>query len=141
MAMSDDFTRLKEQVENADRTIKQAAAQEKGELKAAVEKARESADDRAAALRAKSQDAADDVERQWQEVQADWDDHVKRIRARIAAKRAAHDAKVAERDAEWAEADAVDAIYYASAAIEEAQYAVLDAVLARKNADVTAAAV
>jgi hypothetical protein len=47
---------------------------------------------------------------------------------------------MAENDAEWAEADAVDAVEFASSAIEEAQYAVLDAVRARKNADVLAAA-
>ena len=48
---------------------------------------------------------------------------------------------IAEHDAEWAEADAIDAVNFASAAIEEAEYAVLDAVLARRRADVMAAAV
>ena len=38
------------------------------------------------------------------------------------------------------EADAYDAIEFAQAAIEEAEHAVLDAVLARKDADVLAAA-
>lgn len=47
---------------------------------------------------------------------------------------------MAEEDAQWAEADAVDAVEFASVAIEEAQYAVLDAVLARRDADVMAAA-
>jgi hypothetical protein len=47
---------------------------------------------------------------------------------------------VAERDAEWAEIDAYEAVQFAQAAIEEAEYAVLDAVLARKDADVMAAA-
>ena len=47
---------------------------------------------------------------------------------------------MAEDDAELAEADAINAVDFASAAIEEAQYAVLDAVRARKNADVLAAA-
>ena len=40
----------------------------------------------------------------------------------------------------WAEADASFAIDYASAAIDEAEYAVLDATLARKKADEMAAA-
>jgi hypothetical protein len=38
-----------------------------------------------------------------------------------------------------AEADALDAIDFASSAVEEAKYAVLDAMLARKDADVLAA--
>ena len=60
------------------------------------------------------------------------------------AKKDKVDSKFAEIDAEWAEADAIDAIdgvNFASAAIEEAQYAVLDAVLARRKADVMATAV
>jgi hypothetical protein len=39
-----------------------------------------------------------------------------------------------------AEADALDAIYYAAATIEEAEYAVLDAALARLDADALARA-
>ena len=40
---------------------------------------------------------------------------------------------------DWAEADAIDAVDFASAAIEEAEYAVLGAVSARRKADVMAA--
>jgi hypothetical protein len=73
-------------------------------------------------------------------VRRDWDRHTKQIRQRIDAKKAEHDADVAERSAEWAEADAYDTVQFAQAAVEEAEYAVLDAVLARKDADVLAAA-
>ena len=46
----------------------------------------------------------------------------------------------AQRYAENAEDDATFAVEYAYAAIEEAQYAVLDTALARKKADELAAA-
>ena len=140
MQASDDFAKLKNQVETADRSIREAAARGTDDLKAMVEQARQSADNRAAELRSTSQTAADDAERHWQEVQSDWSKHVKRIRERIDAKKADLDANVAENDAEWAESDAIDAVQFAAAAIEEAEYAVLDAVLARKDADVMAAA-
>jgi hypothetical protein len=42
---------------------------------------------------------------------------------------------LAEKESEWAEQYALDAIGIALAAIEEAEYAVLDAVLARLEAD------
>ena len=119
MPVSDDFTKLKGQVETADRSIKEAAARGTDELKAMVEQARLSADTHAAELRSKSEAAADEAERHWQEVQRDWAKHVKRIRGRIDAKKAELDANAAERDAEWAEADAIDAVEFASAAIEE----------------------
>jgi small-conductance mechanosensitive channel len=141
MSLPDDFTKLREKVDKADQSIRAAAAKDEAELKAMVDDARKKADERAAVLRAKSDEVSDSAERQWQEVQSDWDEHIKRIRERMDAKKDELDAKVAEHDAEWAEADAIDAVNFASAAIEEAQYAVLDAVLARRRADVMAAAV
>jgi hypothetical protein len=141
MSLPDDFTKLREKVDKADQSIRAAAAQDEAELKAMVDDARKKADERAAVLRAKSEEVSDSAERQWHEVQNDWNEHVKRIRERMDAKKDEFDAKVAENDAEWAEADAIDAVDFASAAIEEAQYAVLDAVLARRKADVMAAAV
>lgn len=139
MTASDSFTKLKEQVENADRRVNEAGSQDKAELQAKVDEARKNADDLAAELHAKTRKASDQAEGHWQEVRSDWDQHIKRIRERIDAKKAVHDADVAERDAEWAEADALDAIDFASSAVEEAEYAVLDAMLARKDADVLAA--
>ena len=141
MSLPDDFTKLREKVDKADQSIRAAAAQDEAELKAMVDDARKKADERAAGMRAKSEEVADSAEHQWHEVQNDWDEHVKRIRERMDSKKDEFDAKVAENDAEWAEADAIDAVDFASAAIEEAQYAVLDAVLARRKADVMAAAV
>jgi hypothetical protein len=140
MPLSDDFTKLKTQVEQADRRIREAAAQGTDELKAMVEEARKKADARAAELHTRSEDAAGEADRNWNEVQNNWDQHVKRLRERVDAKKAAHDVRVAEREADGAEADAYDAVEFAAAAIEEAEYAVLDAVLARKDADVLAAA-
>ena len=141
MSLPDDFTKLREKVDKADQSIRAAVAKDEAELEAMVDDARKKADERAAVLRAKLEEVADSDERQWHEVQSDWDEHVKRIRERMDAKKDAFDAKVAEHDAEWAKADAIDALDFASAAIEEAQYAVLDAVLARRKADVMAAAV
>jgi len=64
---------------------------------------------------------------------------VARVRERIAAKKAELDRDVAERRAARAEDDALDAIDFAGAALDEAEYATLDAVLARREADELAA--
>ena len=140
MSLPDDFAKLRDKVDTADQSIRAAAARDEAELKAMVDDARKKADERAAVLRTKSEEVSDSAERQWHEVQSDWDAHIKRIRERMDAKKDELDAKVAEHDADWAEADAIDAIDFASAAIEEAQYAVLGAVFARRRADVLAAA-
>jgi hypothetical protein len=57
------------------------------------------------------------------------------IRQNIDEKRSEHDLNAAQRAADNAEDDAGVAIQYAYAAIEEAEYAVLDATLTRMNAD------
>jgi DNA repair exonuclease SbcCD ATPase subunit len=140
MPASTEFTKLKEQVDGADQRIKASAAKNADELKAMVDQARAKADARADELSTKAHEAGDTAEAHWNQVQSDWDRHIKQIRTRIDAKKAELDADAAERDAEWAEIDAYDAVQFAQAAIEEAEYAVLDAVLARRDADVMAAA-
>src|SRR5215470_8739037 len=106
MTVSDGFDKLKEQVDEADRSIRAAANQGEAELKSMVEEARKNADRHADELRAKSDEVADQAEHHWHEVQGDWDAHIKRMHARIDAKKAAFDADIAETDAELAEADA-----------------------------------
>jgi hypothetical protein len=90
-------------------------------------------------LRAKAQDTSDKAEAHWNEVQSSWDQHVQRIRTRIQEKKTELDIEDAKRGADWAEADALDAIDFAEAAVVEAEYAVLDAAVARTNADDLAA--
>jgi hypothetical protein len=95
-AAAGDFTKLKDQVDEADRTIKAAVAKKDAELKDMVDEARKKADDRAAQLGPKTTDAVDQAQRQWNQVQSDWDKHVKRIRERADAKKAEMDAGLAE---------------------------------------------
>jgi hypothetical protein len=140
MSVTDNFAKLKEQVEEADRAVKAAAEQNQAEIQSKVDEARRDADQRAAELRTKTENADREGESdregksQWREMQADLNRHIERVRERMDAKEAAVNADVADRDADWAEADAKDAIDFALSAIVEAEYATLDAMLARKNA-------
>jgi F0F1-type ATP synthase membrane subunit b/b' len=135
MSVKDNFAKIKEQGDKADRTVKAAAEQNQAEIKAKVDEARRDADERAAELRAKTDKAArEGKESHWREMQADLDLHIERVRQRMDAKKAAVDADVAASDADWAETDAEDAIAFALSAIVEAEYATLDAMLAREDA-------
>jgi len=71
----------------------------------------------------------------WHEVQNDWTAHIAKVREGIDTKKAEHGVGRAEDRADLAEDDATFAVTYAYAAIEEAQYAVLDAELARRQVD------
>jgi hypothetical protein len=133
-----DFAKLKGEVEEAQRTIIEAAAQDQAaDVDAKVTEVRRSADARAAELRDKPKQA-DRSESHWQQVRSDWDQHIQSTRARLDAKKAAIDANDAEDDATWSEIDAEDAISFAESAIMEAEYAVLNAVRARKKANALA---
>ena len=135
MESSERFAKLKQEVEDAERNVRASSSQTEAELRAKVDEARKSADQRAAKLRDASQNASTDAHAHWREVQGNWDQHVHRLRERVGQRKAERDVNRAERHAEWAEADAGDAIDFAAAAIEEAEYAILDAELARLDAD------
>ncbi|MDX6228396.1 MAG: hypothetical protein QOI76_1786 [Frankiales bacterium] len=114
-----------------------AAAQERNreklqsqreKLKAAIADGNAQAQARAAAAETKRQ--------QW------WSDTRSSVDARFAAMRAeadhwrtGRDVKKAERHAEQAEQDAMDAIDWALFVLDQADYAVIDAVMARADAD------
>jgi lipopolysaccharide export LptBFGC system permease protein LptF len=133
---ADSFDKLSEKIDEAKRSIRAAASESEAELKAKVEEARKNADDRAAELSAKTQATTDQAEAHWQEIQGDWDQHRQNIRRRIDEAKAEQDLEAAEFRAEWAESDARDAIGFAANAIDEAKYAMLDAILARKDVSV-----
>ena len=137
MSMSpDSFDKLSAKIEDAKRSIRAAASESEAELKAKVDEARKNADDRAAELSAKTQATAGQAETHWQQIQSDWDKHRQTIRQRIDQMKADQDLEAAEFRAESAEADARDAVDFAGNAIDEATYAMLDAILARKDVSV-----
>ena len=135
---ANSFDKLSEKIDDAKRSISAAASESEAELKAKVDEARKNADDRAAELSAQTQATADKAEDHWQQIQSDWEQHRQIIRRRIDEAKTAQDLDAAELRAEWAEADARDAVDFAANAIDEAKYAMLDAILAAK--DVTALA-
>jgi hypothetical protein len=68
-----------------------------------------------------------------------WNKHIDKIRKDVGNRKEEHDIKRAEHHAEHREDDAEAAVAYAYAAFEEAEYAVLDAMLAREDANEVAA--
>ena len=137
---ADSFERLSQKVDDAKRSINAAASESEAELKTKVEEARKKADDSAAELTAKTQATADQAEAHWRKIQSDWEQHRESIRRRIDEAKQAQDLEAAELRAEWAEADARDAVDFAANAIDEAQYAMLDLILANKDVKVLLAA-
>src|SRR5215472_8060471 len=93
---ADSLDKLSEKIDEAKRTIRDAASQSETELKAKVEQARKTADDRAAELIASTKASADPAGAHWQQIQSDWEQHRQNIRRRIDDAKAEQDLAAAE---------------------------------------------
>ena len=135
MALSDQLSDLAAKTKQVEDRVAAARQKTKGELEADVENARASSQAQADALHAEAEAKKGQISAWWDRVQRSWHEHVAAVRKGVEERKAAHDAKAARRAAEQADEDASYAIHYAYAAVEEAQYAVLDAELAHRHAD------
>jgi len=81
----------------------------------------------------------DEVSHRWGEVQNNWKSHIDAVRQNADEAKADLDAKVLVRRADRAEDDAAAAVEFVYAAFEEAEYQVLNAALARMDADAASA--
>jgi hypothetical protein len=135
MALTDQLSDLARRAKQIEDRVAAANAKTKADLETDVKDARQSAQEQADVLRNKAQTDKGNLSAWWDHLQSSWHDHIAAVRTGAEDRRAAHDRKTAQRAADNADADAAFAIDYAYAAIEEAQYAVLDAALAHRQAD------
>jgi hypothetical protein len=135
MTASDQLYKLAARTKELEARAAAMHDKAKGDLEQDVKRARESAQAQADSLRKSAEASQGKISAWWDSVQRSWNDHLTGVRKDIDEKRASHDLKMAQRTADGAEADAEFAVDYALAAIEEAEYAVLDATLARMEAD------
>jgi uncharacterized membrane-anchored protein YhcB (DUF1043 family) len=140
MTASDMLYDLAERAKVAEDRVSQAKTRSRDQLQAEVDNARETADAHAAQLQESASGAGEKMSQWWAEVQQNWQSHVAKVSSDIEGRKQEHDASRAARKADHAEDDAVAAVDFALAALEEAEYAVLDARLARMEADDLAAA-
>jgi hypothetical protein len=139
MALSDQLTKLAARAKEAEDHAAAAKSKARAQLEQDVKTARESAKAQADQLRKTAEANKGQISDWWDGVQKSWNDFIATARQNIGEKRAEHDQNVANRAADNAEDDAAFAIDYAYGAIEEAEYAVLDATLARMDAEALAA--
>ena len=140
MALSDQLTGLAARAKEAEDRAAAAQGKAKADLQAQVETARASAQAQAQKLRESADANKNRLSVWWNDLQRSWNEHVAKIREDIETKRAEHDVDGARRIAEKREDDAAFAVEFAYAATEEAEYAVLEAALARMDADEVATA-
>ena len=135
MALSDQLSKLSARAKELEDRAAAARGKQKADLERDVNDARDSAQAQGDSLRKHAEERKDKLSAWWLKVQRDWNEQMASIRSAFDKDRTAHDAKKAQRAAESADEDADFAIDFAYAAIEEAEYAVLDAQLAHAQAD------
>jgi hypothetical protein len=135
VALSDQLTRLAEQSKALETSAEEVAAKDDSKVEARLATLQQSLDafkvnlgDR---LVADGHDSADG----WASMQKDVSDRFNSLHAKAAARRSARKSKHAETVAEESEWDAEDAVDFAIYAIQEAEYAVLQAAADRDTAN------
>src|SRR5262245_26477383 len=131
MTTSDDLSKLTSRAKQAEQRATDAARQAVDDLQKSVDSARASAEAEAAKLRDRAGESGQKVSSWWDDQQRSWNEHLAKVRKHVDEKKSEHDFIHLENMAELAEADAGIAIDYAYSAIEEAEYSVLNAILAR----------
>ena len=139
MSAHDEFQQLSARVAKAEENVKTASAQNTDDLRERVQEAGDLAQRRATGLKTHPANAMQKASHGWSDVQDRWSGHVASIRIDVGDRKDRHDSKHAEPDAEKAERNAEERVAFAYATIEESKYAVLDATLARAEADQAAA--
>jgi len=135
MALSDQLADLSARAKKLEDNAAAAKTKAKSDLQQEVKNARTSAQDQADKLRKSADAGKGRISDWWDGVQNEWNKHLKAVQKNFDDKKAAHDLKSAQKAADQADDDASFAISYAYAAIDEAEYAVLDADLAHMEAD------
>ncbi|MFJ6894135.1 hypothetical protein [Streptomyces hokutonensis] len=133
--LSDQLSNLAERTKKVEDTATAARAKNRAQLETMKTSLKESLD----AVETKTDDAKARAQGRLSDVRDSLEKHFADRRAASAEHKAERDLKKAERRADDAEQDAADAIALVVYVLDQAEYAVVDAVLARADADDLAA--
>jgi hypothetical protein len=139
MALSDQLSRLSARTKELEDRAAAASQEAHNDLQQDVAAARAASKANAEALRESVDAGVVEVSAWWTDIGRAWDEHIATMRKHVEQKKAEYDLDSARRDADDARAYATYLVDYCYAAVEEAEYAVLDATLAQRDYDELAA--
>ena len=139
MALSDILSELAQRAKEAEDRARDASSEAKDKVRQRADEASASARQKAEELKQRSDAVRQEASDRWSEVHRDWAKHVDQVQAKFAGMKAKQDRTWSQMDADIAADDARAACAFAFAAVEEAESATLDAILAQMEADEVAA--
>lgn len=131
---------LADRAKQAKERVHASANTTRDNLQSAVSEARASAEETNRQLDEKAASSLNDASRAWTAARQNWNEHIAEIRRKADTEKAQLDLRRAQHRADLREDDAVAAVDFALQAVEEAEYEVLDAILARAEANEMATA-
>ena len=137
---SAQLKRLSERASKAEADANALKAKDKAALEQKVDTAKADAKQASDNLKASAKESQDEITQWWGQVQDNWKSHIAKVRKHADQARANMKADQLEMGAEIAEDNAASAVDFAYAAIEEAEYQVLNAAKARSDAEDSKAA-
>ncbi len=135
MALSDSLDQLAAQAKSVETSAAAVEAEDGAAVTARLESLEASIESAKNAFGDELVAAGDQTEADWAASRKSVSDAFASLHRKAADRHAQHRARRAGREADFAEADAADAVDFAIYAIQEAEYAVLQAAVARKDAD------
>src|SRR5262245_45286214 len=138
--LSVQLDELADRARKAEDFVAVARAKNRAALDAQRELLKLSVGEGKARAEAGSAVASSKVQSWWDDIRSALDEKFSVLRSRLDERRAEHDVKQAERRAQDAEQDAVGAVQLAISMLEQAEYAMAYAVIARADADALASA-
>jgi hypothetical protein len=139
MALSDMLSELAQRARDAEDRARAASAEAKDKVRQRADEASASAHQKADELKQRSDASRQEASDRWGEVHRNWATHVDKVHAKFAEAKGKQDRAWSQMDADLAADDARAACSFAIAAVEEAESATLDAILAQMEADDVAA--
>jgi hypothetical protein len=133
--LSEQLTELSARAKQAEDFVDEARSKNRAFLDSQRETLKSSIDESRARVDTGAAAVQDKAESWWGETRTAVEDRFASLRAERDEHRAERDAKKAERQADDAEADAAYAVEFAISMLDQAEYAVADAIIARADAD------
>ncbi len=138
--IAERFDKLADNAKEAAARVHASTSKTPAKLESQISEARTTADRSTQELKSKTAESHDEASQRWNAITQEWHTHIAAIQAKVDAEKEERAIERAKHRADWAEADAIDAIDFANTTLEWAEWAVLDAHLARIKADELAAA-
>jgi hypothetical protein len=135
MDFTSQFQALEKHSAEGLAAVKSAAAESRAQLRKRIDQAQVDLDLAGMDVKQKGTETAERAQGKWAQMKADSKAKMDDVKDKIEKRNEQRDAKEAASEAEFSEADALDAIDYASWAVENARLAVLDALDARAYAN------